>query len=238
MVLIMGFFVKGIPWTVQADTGRRRETGMRLAEKIDPARTALLIIDMQKEYCCQGGSSDRRGFEIGPVKELATRLDLFLKQARKFLSWIVHIKMTKIAELRSEANIEHYERLGIKRMYDPSMSDFYRVTPLENEVVIPKYTYSAFHNTYLDQYLRSHGIKTLILTGIATNACVESAARDAFIRDYHVVIPFDLTEGSSAEAKAASLKNIDLFFGEVTESSVLLDCWRRVQDLRTESGSE
>jgi nicotinamidase-related amidase len=54
---------------------------------------------------------------------------------------------------------------------------------------------------------------------------VEAAARDAFIRDYHVVVPRDLTEGSSLEAKEASLKNIDLFFGEVLDSELLLNCW-------------
>jgi len=209
---------------------------MTFAEKVNPARTALLIIDMQKDYCCEGGSFDRRGFDTRPARELASRLNLFLEKARKVLSWIVHIKMTKIAELGSEASAEHYSRLGIKRMYDPSYSEFFEIVPLENEIVIPKYTYSAFFATYLDQYLRSHAVRTLILTGIATNACVEAAARDAFVRDYHVVVPRDLTEGSSPEAKEASLKNIDLFFGEVIESPVLLNCWGvEGQDLRANS---
>ena len=209
---------------------------MTLAEKVSPPRTALLIIDMQKDYCCEGGSFDLRGFDTRPARELAPRINLFLEKVRKVLTWIVHIKMTKIADLGSEANAEHYSRLGIKRMYDPSYSEFFEISPLENEIIIPKYTYSAFFSTYLDRYLRSHGIRTLILTGIATNVCVEAAARDAFIRDYHVVVPRDLTEGSSPEAKEASLKNIDLFFGEVTESPVLLNCWEiEGEDLRVHS---
>lgn len=198
---------------------------MTLADKVNPTQTALLTIDMQKDYCCEGGSFDRRGFDTMPARQLAPRLNQFLDRARKVLRWIVHIKMTKIAELGSEANAEHYSRLGIKRMYDPSYAEFFEIVPLENEIVIPKYTYSAFFSTYLDKYLRSHGIRTLILTGIATNVCVEAAARDAFVRDYHVVVPRDLTEGSSLEAKESSLKNIDLFFGEVTESPLLLSCW-------------
>lgn len=198
---------------------------MTLAEKVNPAHTALVIIDMQKDYCCEGGSFDRRGFDTTASRELAPRLNLFLDKARKALKRIVHIKMTKIAELASEANAEHYRRLGLKRVYDLSYSEFFEIVPLENEIIIPKYSYSAFYDTYLDQYLRSNGVKTLVLTGIATNVCVEAAARDAFVRDYHVVVPRDLTEGSSPDAKEASLKNIDLFFGEVTESSALLSCW-------------
>jgi ureidoacrylate peracid hydrolase len=198
---------------------------MTLAEKVSPAHTAVLIIDMQKDYCCEGGSFDRRGFDTTAARELAPRLNLFLDKTRKALGRIVHIKMTKIAALASEANAEHYRRLGLKRVYDPSYSEFFEIVPLENEIIIPKHSYSAFHDTYLDQYLRSNGVKTLVLTGIATNVCVEAAARDAFVRDYHVVVPRDLTEGSSPDAKEASLKNIDLFFGEVIDSAVLLDCW-------------
>ena len=198
---------------------------MTLADKVNPVLTALLIIDMQKDFCCEGGTFDRRGFDTKPARELVPRLNLFLEKVRKILTWIVHIKMTKIVELRSEANAEHYSRLGIKRVHDPSYSEFFEIVPLENEIVIPKYTYSAFFSTYLDQYLRAHCITTLVLTGIATNVCVEAAARDAFMRDYHVVVPRDLTEGTSPDAKEASLKNIDLFFGEVTESPVLLSCW-------------
>ncbi len=198
---------------------------MTLAEKVKPHWTALLVIDMQKDYCCEGGSFDRRGFDTMPARLLAPRLNTFLDGARKVLSRIVHIKMTKIVELRSEANREQYGRLGIKRLYDPSYSEFFEIVPLEDEIIIPKYSYSAFFATYLDHYLRSSATKTVILTGVATNVCVEAAARDAFIRDYHVVVPRDLTEGSSLEAKEASLKNIDLFFGEVLDSELLLNCW-------------
>lgn len=198
---------------------------MNLTEKVNPAWTALLIIDMQKDYCCEGGSFDRRGFDTMPARLLAPRLNIFLDCARKILAHVVHVKMTKIPRLRSEANVEQYSRLAIERVYDPSYSEFFEIVPLENEIIIPKYSYSAFYSTYLDQYLRSNAIKTLVLTGVATNVCVEAAATDAFIRDYHVVVPRDLTEGSSLEAKRASLENIDLFFGEVTESQILLNCW-------------
>ena len=203
---------------------------MTLAEKVKPDGTALLGIDMQKDYCCRGGSFDRRGFDTEPSRLLGPKLNLFLDELRKVPISIVHIKMTKIRELSSEANAEHYSRLGIKRGYDPTYSEFFEIVPRENDVVIPKYSYSAFFSTYLEQYLKSNGIRTLILTGVATNVCVEAAARDAFIRDYHVVVVRDLTEGSSPDAKEASLKNIDLFFGEVAGSQALLGCW--------ETGSE
>jgi ureidoacrylate peracid hydrolase len=197
----------------------------RLAWKAAPEQTALIVIDMQKDYCCEGGVFHRTGFDVEIAKALAMRLNVFLNHARKVMKHIIHIKMTKIAGLSSPAALEHYQRLGIERRYDPAYSDFYEVIPAEGEIVIPKYRHSGFVSTYLEQFLRIGNVKTLILTGLATNVCIESTARDGFARDYHIIIPEDLTEGTSYEAKKWSLINIDSFFGEVVKSDDLLRCW-------------
>jgi ureidoacrylate peracid hydrolase len=197
----------------------------KLKAKVHPGHTALVIIDMQRDYCCEGGVLEKLGFDIDPPKKLAPRLNQFLNQARTILKFIVHIKMELNPFLRSPAIAEHYERVGLQRKVDPSCSEFYGVTPEEGEVIIPKYRYSGFVSTYLDQYLRSNGIKTLVLTGLATNVCVESTARDGFMHDYHIIVPEDMTEGTSPEAKKWSLFNIGTFFGEVVDSKDLLVCW-------------
>jgi ureidoacrylate peracid hydrolase len=197
----------------------------KLKTKVHPGHTALVIIDMQRDYCCEGGVLEKLGFDIDPPKKLAPRLNQFLNQARTILKFIVHIKMELNPFLRSPAIAEHYERVGLQRKVDPSCSEFYGVTPEEGEVIIPKYRYSGFVSTYLDQYLRSNGIKTLVLTGLATNVCVESTARDGFMHDYHIIVPEDMTEGTSPEAKKWSLFNIGTFFGEVVDSKDLLVCW-------------
>ncbi len=196
-----------------------------LGAKVRPEQSALVIIDMQKDYCCEGGAFHRRGFDVVPAQRLAVRLNRFLDDARRVLRHVVHLKMTKVQELSSAPSADLYRRLGIERMYDPSYADFFEVLPREGDVVIPKYRYSGFVSTYLDQYLRINGIETLIITGVATNVCVETTARDAFMRDYFAVVPSDLTEGTSPDAKKWSLSNIDMFFGEVVESESLLRCW-------------
>ena len=197
----------------------------KLKAKVHPDHTALVIIDMQRDYCCEGGVLEKMGFDIQLPKMLAPRLNEFLNHARKILEFIVHVKMEQNPYLRSPALAEHYERVGLQRKADPSCSEFYGVTPEEGEVIIPKYRYSGFVSTYFDKYLRANGIKTLILTGLATNVCVESTARDGFMRDYHIVVPEDMTEGTSPEAKKWSLFNMRTFFGEVVDSKDLLICW-------------
>ena len=195
----------------------------RLKARLNPDSTALIIVDMQKSFCCEGGSFDKRGFDIRPARELARRLNMFLKEARGSLKHIIHLKMMKLPELSSPVVDELYRRINIERSVDPALAEFYGVIPQPGDVVIPKYKYSGFVSTYLDQYLRTKGINTLIITGIATNVCVESTARDGFMREYHIVIPSDLTEGTSAEAKQWSLLNLDMFFGEVVSSSDILN---------------
>jgi len=197
----------------------------KLIVKVNPEYTALVIIDMQRDYCCEGGVFEKMGFDLEIPKLLASRLNGFVNKVREVLKFIIHIKMELNPYIRSPALVEHYERVGLQRRHDPSFSEFYGVTPVEGEVIIPKCRYSAFVSTYLDQYLRSNGVKTLVIVGLVANVCVESTVRDGFMRDYYIVVPEDMTEGTTKEAKKWSLSNIDTFFGEVVNSKDLLSSW-------------
>ena len=113
------------------------------------------------------------------------------------------------------------------RPFNPQNEEYYEITPGPEDIVIRKHRYSAFIGTHFDNTLRARGIRTLILTGVATNVCVESTARDGFMLDYHIVIPSDLTAGVSEQVKQMSLYNINTFFGEVVESEHILAAWKK-----------
>ena len=209
------------------DKNEKNRDGMaRLRAKLNPESTALIIIDMQKDFCCEGGVFHKRGFDIRSAQKLAKRLNSFLKEARKVLKHIVHLQMIKKPEFTSPLVADLYRRIKMERSHDPALAEPYEVIPQPGDIVIPKYKYSGFVSTYLDQFLRSKDINTLILTGIATNVCLESTARDGFMREYYIVIPSDLTEGTSSDAKKHSLFNMKMFFGEVVTSSEILECWK------------
>ena len=91
---------------------------------------------------------------------------------------------------------------------------------LEYRVV--KHKFDAFFETDLDAILRYHQVDTVIIMGTATNACCESTARSAFMRDYKVVFPSDLNATFDGAMHQATLKNIDLLFGRVVSSDELL----------------
>ena len=90
------------------------------------------------------------------------------------------------------------------------------------EYRIVKHKFDAFFETDLDAILRYHQVDTVIITGTATNACCESTARSAFMRDYKVVFPSDLNATFDETMHQATLKNIDLLFGRVVSSDELL----------------
>jgi ureidoacrylate peracid hydrolase len=91
--------------------------------------------------------------------------------------------------------------------------------------VITKHRFSAFHDTDLDLVLRSHGIRSVVLTGVATNVCVETSAREAFVRDYYVTFISDGTATYSPEEQEATLRTIDRYFGRVVPMADVIQIW-------------
>jgi isochorismate hydrolase len=92
--------------------------------------------------------------------------------------------------------------------------------------VIPKKRYSAFFKTDLDTTLRSRGIQDLIISGVMTNLCCETTARDAFMRDYRVFFLIDGTATGKSELHLATLKNLGFGF------AYLITCDEFVQMLK------
>jgi ureidoacrylate peracid hydrolase len=200
---------------------------MTFEEKIAPSHTALLVIDVQRDYFCKGGIIDLMGFDCEANEVILPHLKDFLTISRRYLKTIIFTRQTMVPYLRSPVLIEHYTRAKMIRPFNLEREDFYQIVPEPEDIIIWKHRYSAFIGTHLDHALRARGIRTLILTGVATNVCVESTARDGFMMDYHIVILSDLTAGVSEEAKQMSLYNINTFFGEVVESERIPEIWQK-----------
>jgi ureidoacrylate peracid hydrolase len=93
------------------------------------------------------------------------------------------------------------------------------VSPQPDDRVVQKHRYNAFHGTDLDMILRAKGITHLIFTGVATNVCVETTARDAVVRDYEIILVNDCLAGSSVEEHQASLRTLSRFFNATVVDS-------------------
>ena len=96
------------------------------------------------------------------------------------------------------------------------------LAPAAGEKTVFKHRYSAFYNTDLETVLRCLKVEDLVITGVMTNMCCESTARDAYFRDYRVFFPADGTGSINEEMQIASLMNLALGFAFVTTSDHIL----------------
>jgi len=96
------------------------------------------------------------------------------------------------------------------------------IAPLSNEKVISKHRYSAFYNTDLETVLRCLKIEDLVISGIMTNMCCESTARDAYYRDYRIFFLADGTGSINEEMHLASLLNLAFGFAFITTANLVI----------------
>jgi len=208
-----------------------------LEQKIDPAHAALIVVDMQNDFCAAGGMMDLEEADLGAVQAMAERLPDVLDAARSAGVLVVFVRNVYSTERNVYLSDVWLEQMLRRRgdSYtvrevcgaDSWQGDFYGgIAPREGEPIVTKHRYGAFHNTDLEMILRVHGIRTVVLTGVATNACVETTAREAFVHDYYVVFAADGTACYSEEAHEATLRTIDKYFGVVVGLDEVVDVWR------------
>jgi ureidoacrylate peracid hydrolase len=197
-----------------------------LAEMADLRSTAILVVDMQNDYCAREGSVAQRGHSVTMIEEMLPRLQQFLDGARNVGAKIVFIQC--IHEPSTDSAAWLFRHGGKPQAHCRRGTwgvEFYGVAPLEGEPVVVKHRYSAFVGTRLESVLHTLGVKTLVMTGVGTNVCVESTARDGFMRDFNIVFLSDCTATSTLEFHEATLANIRNFFGIVATSSDVLELW-------------
>jgi ureidoacrylate peracid hydrolase len=210
-----------------------------MREKVNPSHCALLVIDMQNDFIADGGLISKDGRDTSEAKQLALRLPRLLDAARKAGVLVVFIRNIYTTEQNLYPSDSWLEQAVRKRKGgyttipvcgpDSWGGDFYgEVRPLPTEAVVSKHRYSGFHNTNLDTILRANGIRTVVATGVVSNVCVETTAREAFVRDYYVVLPRDAAAAYSIADHEQTLANIDRFFGELSSIDELCSLWQGI----------
>ena len=189
-----------------------------LSEIVDPAHTALVLVDLQRDFCCAGGSFDQLGVDLSMYPPVIERVGELLGSAREAGVLPIFIQMTVLANQASDSPAQIRFNL---RMHDGhhGLTEPLRYTldgsegqkfvpglePLEGELVVKKYRSSAFWGTNLNLLLRSNGIKSVVVVGATTEGCVESTARDAMFNDYYVVIATDAVGSDDPAQHEASM---------------------------------
>jgi ureidoacrylate peracid hydrolase len=209
-----------------------------LEEKVEPAHTALIVVDVQNDFCADGGAFDKEGLDLTMIQATVPGMVDFVREARKVGLTIIYIQSIYFSENNwylSDVFLEHHKRAGRgKHIKYPLCArgswgaDFYEgIAPHPGEIIVNKHRYSAFHETDLDLILRSHGIRTLIMSGVATDVCVEMTAKVGFLKDYYIVFLKDCTATISEDMHNSALRNIAMYYGEVVSSGDVVRCWQK-----------
>ncbi len=201
----------------------------QFTDRVDPAHTAIVVVDMQNDFCAAGGHIDRKfGCDTAASEALADRIAALVEAGRStgaHMVWVQAIYDDKYVPPPMLAKAAERGDTG-PRCADGSWgADFYRLAPADGDILIRKHCYSAFQGTPLDQLLRRRGVRTLVVTGVSTNICVESTFRDGHSRGYYIVVPADCVASPAQDLHDATLRNVETLIGDVTTARDLIALW-------------
>ncbi len=180
--------------------------------RVDPAKTALIVVDMQNDFVKEGGA-----LLVPDAQATIPKIKGLLGLARETGMKVVYTQDTHDeGDPEWEIWPEHV-RTG---SWGWEIVD--ELEPREDEVVIRKVRYDAFYGTHLDHLLRVWGVDTLAICGTVANICVHYTAASAALRWFDVVIPRDATSALDPFDLEASLRQTAfLFAGRITESEAI-----------------
>ena len=187
---------------------------------IDPARTALLVIDMQNAFVMPGGSMARLGLSTARGHAIIEPVYRLVDACRKHGLAVIHTYTVFRPDYGDAGLVARrfpaLQRLGhiMSGTWDAQIVE--RLLPRAGEYVIPKSRFNAFYGTNLEIVLRSLGVTSLIVAGVATNVCVDSTVREAFIRDIAVILPRDATASYTKEMEETSFATLGFMFANLT----------------------
>lgn len=220
------------------------------AIRVDLAKTAVLVVDMQNDYGAKGGMFDRAGIDLSVIRQAVTPTVRILEGARVFGLPIVYVRTAHRPDLSDSgregsrwwqmcqrlkvgagvvAPTGEPSRILIEGTWNTEMLP--ELTPWSNDIVVTKRRFSGFHATVLDEKLRELNVESLIVVGCTTSICVESTIRDAESRDYICILPAACTgqperPGFSIGSHEASLGIIERSFGWISSSDDILSAIR------------
>ena len=205
-----------------------------LDDKVDPARAALLVIDMVNDFLDPNGkTASRANRPIDFARSVIPAQARLIDEARAAgvpVIFVTHTTLPGYAsssgpwlDARSRATYS-VEDICLDGTWGAEVISELSVEP--TDIVVKKYRYSGFAGTNLDLVLRTRAIETVICVGVSTNACVEATAREAFSNDYYVVLVSDACASWDIPLHQATLDTARHRYGVVCTVDELVSIWR------------
>jgi ureidoacrylate peracid hydrolase len=213
---------------------------------LDPATSAVIVVDMQNDFGSRGGMFDRAGIDISGIQKVVGPTVKVLAAARKMGIKIIYLKMgykPDLSDLGAPNSVNRVRHLAAdvgEKITAPNgkesrilIRDTWNtdivpeLTPQAGDDIVYKTRFSGFFQTDLDARLKKLGVTHLIITGCTTSICVDSTVRDAMFRDYLCVLLADcvsepIGHGLPRSNHDASLLSVEKALGWVSDSERML----------------
>ena len=206
-----------------------------LEEWVAPPHTAVVVVDVQNDFCSPGGALHRRGVDVTPLQTMLGVLRRLLAGARQAGVRVVYVQHTVARDGATESPAYLAYRLKLHGGVIPELclegswghQICDEVAPQPGDLLVRKHRQPPWVATALDQLLRANGITTVIATGTMTSACVDWTARLGVQLDYYVVVPEDCVAQADPAAHAAAIALLRRYLpdGAVTTAEALLTLW-------------
>jgi len=195
---------------------------MSLAIIKDKSRCALLVIDMQNDFCSLEGNMAKIGRDVTLIQKMIPYLSRLLEICRSSGIRIVFTKMVHSVWTDSPTWIAKLNSKNVRK--GTWGCEFYKgFEPREADWVVEKHRYSAFINTDLNAVLRAQGIDTIIVTGVNSDQCVDATAKHAFQLDYHIFLVKDCIATDSQALTQAVLAMAEKSYAWVVSSEEIIE---------------
>jgi len=203
----------------------------------DPATTALVLIDMQRDFVEPGGFGETLGNDVSILQAVVPPLQAVLADARERGLTVIHTREGHVPDLSDCPPAKLRRGAPSKRIGDPGPKGRILVrgeyghdiiddlAPLPGELVVDKPGKGSFYGTGLQDYLQEAGITSLVVTGVTTEVCVHTTVREANDRGYECLVLSDCTGSYFPEFHRVALDMISAqggIFGWVAPSSAYL----------------
>ena len=191
--------------------------------EIDPARSALLVIDMQNSFVEESAI-----FEVPKGREIIPNINRIIDKARAVgvpVIWTQsdHSRPVGGLILKRHPVVAESKELWLGDYSQEIFADM--VQPSDDDHRVVKHKFDAFHETDMKAILRNIDVDTVTIIGVATEVCCESTARSAFFNDYKVVFLSDATAAFQPEMQESTCARIEHMFGRVVATEELLHIW-------------
>ena len=193
-----------------------------LAELLEPSRCALLVIDVQNDFCLPDGHFGRHGRDMSLTTERLPTMVGTVQAAQAAGIFTVLVRQETLPEGRSDsaAWLRFKTRDGKTSDYTlPGTWGWRFVDGIEagpRDAVVTKYRPDAFLNTNLEALLRANGVETAVILGTTTEGCVESTVRGASYRDFYTVLVEDAVATSDRALHEGSMRLMKARYPSVT----------------------